>query len=402
MVSATALCTTLALTVAAADGQAAAARVTRPDFRAQLSPRLRASVGPKAIPAAQRRRRRRPGCGSSCRQLGGVGGTLGQCTPGADGEAVASVASATTLRFRAGDFFPARGDLVLASVEGFGPADAAVGAPPGWTPIPGADGGGSGHHLHVFYRIVTAGNENSTVTPMFTSSVSQPMYGVLVDFMGISATNSVEAAAAQLNSGQSTSVTAPSTTPTWGDSLLVFIGGAGTATSWALPPGMHAPTPPLQSSVGQRAPLVVATQRWPTATASGSRTATISDASASVGALVALNYPLPVACPRVRVLTRHFSETRDGSRLIYARMTCVWAAPCHGAFEGLDDNFRKLAASDFSIPAGATRTVPIAVTPFGQKSLQRHHKQHLAVFVWAFTAVRQPVLAGTGYWSISQ
>ena len=44
----------------------------------------------------------------------------------------------------------------------------------------------------------------------------------------------------------------------------------------------------------------------------------------------------------------------------------------------------------------------VAVTPFGQKSLTRHHKQHLAVFVWAFTAVRQPVLAGTGYWTINQ
>ena len=165
---------------------------------------------------------------------------------------------------------------------------------------------------------------------------------------------------------------------------------------------MRSPTPPLESSLSPRVPLVVATQRWPTAAASGVRTATISDPGTSVGALVALSYPLPVACPRVRVLTRHFSETRDGSRLIYARMRCMWSAPCHGAFEGLDDSFRKLAASDFSIPAGATRTVPIAVTPFGQKSLQRHHKQHLAVFVWAFTAVRQPVLAGTGYWTISQ
>jgi hypothetical protein len=228
------------------------------------------------------------------------------------------------------------------------------------------------------------------------------MYGVLVDFMGISANGSVEAAAAQLNSVPSTSVTSPSVTPTSGNSLLVFIGGAGAATSWSLPPGMHPPTPPLQSSLSRRVPLVVATQRWPTAAASGTRTATISDSGSSVGALVALNYPLPVACPRVRVHTRHFVETRDGSRLVYARMTCVWTAPCRGAFEGLDDRFRKLAASDFSIPAGATRTVPIAVTPFGQKSLKRNHRQHLAVFVWAFTAIGQPVLAGTGYWNISQ
>src|SRR5207245_4721421 len=114
--------------------------------------------------------------------------------------------------------------------------------------------------------------------------------------------------------------------------------------------------------------------------------------------LIGVNFAEPTTCPRIRILTHDYKPTRDG--LIRARLKCVWAAPCVGAFEGVDleDRFRvpKIAASDFSIPAGQTRTVLVALTPGGERALRRHRKLGFDVFVWVFTAAHQFVVAGGG------
>jgi hypothetical protein len=96
------------------------------------------------------------------------------------------------------------------------------------------------------------------------------------------------------------------------------------------------------------------------------------------------------------VVSHRFRPNRHG--ILYVRMTCRWTASCRGAFEGVDleDHFAtpKIAASDFTIPAGTTRSVPIALTRGGLRALKRHHKLAFDVFVWAYTSAHQIVVAG--------
>jgi hypothetical protein len=105
---------------------------------------------------------------------------------------------------------------------------------------------------------------------------------------------------------------------------------------------------------------------------------------------------MPINCPRVKVLSRRFQPDRHG--ILSVRMACHWTATCPGAFEGVDleDHFAtpKIAASDFTIPAGRTKVVRIATTRAGFRALTRHHKLAFDVFVWAYTSAHQIVVAG--------
>jgi hypothetical protein len=96
------------------------------------------------------------------------------------------------------------------------------------------------------------------------------------------------------------------------------------------------------------------------------------------------------------VLSHHFQPNRHG--ILFVKMSCHWTATCRGAFEGVDleDHFPtpKVAASDFTIPAGKTRSVPIATTRAGFKALKRHGKLKFDIFIWAYTSARQIVVAG--------
>ncbi|MFL5824029.1 MAG: hypothetical protein ACJ764_11365 [Solirubrobacteraceae bacterium] len=333
---------------------------------------------------------RRPGCRSRCRSLGGVGGTDGACFQTAQYGGSANVSDSRTLTIKIGSgFFPATGDLLLAAVA----SEQAVTPPEGWRTFStvGADGG----LVEVFYKVA---GERIPGTYKFTSARAQSMTGAFLFADGVDAKDPIEGDAYGAGASSGRSVTAPSITPSNPDSLLVFVGAARSQVKWTAPEGMKG----INLNVfdqPQASRLGLAIQRWHPASATGDRTATISASENHNGQLLALHYPEPITCPRVKVLTRRFRPNRHG--ILDVRMKCQWTAKCQGAFEGVDmeDNFftpPKIAASDFTIPAGATRTVPIAVTRRGMKSLKRHHRLRLDIFVWAWTSANQPVIAGAG------
>jgi hypothetical protein len=313
---------------------------------------------------------------------------------------VASVTDSRVLKLPLSNGPPAPGDLVLAAIASRGAVNADVTAPAGWSRLPSAQADAPDERLQVFFKIARA---REPISYTFTAASAQTMSAGLIEIMGASPTAPIAAAAAQVNSTAARSVGAPSISPASANTLLVFLGATTRATGWKAPQGMKLEDLGANPDSPPRRPIAIATQRWRPPTATGQRTATIATAQPSLGALIGVNLAAPIGCPTVRILTHHYKPTPDG--LIRARLKCVWAAPCVGAFEGVDmeEQFPvpRIAASDFSIPAGQTRTVPVALTPGGRRALRRHHTLHFDVFVWAFTASKQFVLAGGGAYKIT-
>jgi len=119
----------------------------------------------------------------------------------------------------------------------------------------------------------------------------------------------------------------------------------------------------------RRSRIGLAHQWWPTATATGTRTAAISSQAPNIGELMALNFPAPTTCPKIRILNR-FLDRRKGrlfranaSGLISVRLKCEWSEPCVGALGLMHPT--PVAAGDFELPAGATRTVRISTCKRG-------------------------------------
>ncbi len=352
---------------------------------------LLAAVALTGAVASASSHRRRPGCGRSCRQLGGLGGTEGACLQDAYYIGSANASDSKLLKMRIRAEYPATGDLMLAVVT----SEQGVKPPHGWSVNSSSTGttGGQTQTVQIFYRFA-ANRTSSSFT--FTSSTPQPISGALIAAMGVSRRQPFDYRSGTATIGPpSRSVTAPSITATSGHSLLLFVGTAGRKVSWTAPGGMK----PLyldSFATPSANRLGIATERWRPAAATGNRKATISASSPAYGELIALHYPSPITCPKVKVLSHQFQPNRRG--LLFVKMRCNWTARCRGAFEGVDleDHFPvpKVAASDFTIPAGETRSVPIAMTRAGSKALRRRGKLKFDIYIWAYTSARQIVVAG--------
>lgn len=337
--------------------------------------------------------RRRPGCGRSCRQLGGLGGTEGACLQDAYYIGNASVSDSNALTIKIKAEYPATGDLMLAVVT----STRGVRPPAGWLASSTASGttGGQMQTVQVFTRF--AGDRVASAY-RFTSGTRQPISGALIAAMGVSHRQPFDYKTATASIGPpSRVVRAASVSPTARHSLILFIGTASRRVRWTAPSGMK-PINLNSFGTATASRLGIATQRWGPAAATGGRQAEISAPSPAFGMLIALHYPAPITCPKVKVVSHRFQPNRQG--ILFVTMGCHWTARCHGAFEGVDleDRFPtpKIAASDFSIPAGQTRSVPIAMTRAGFKALKRHRKLKFDIFVWAFTSAHQIVVAGEG------
>ena len=332
--------------------------------------------------------RRRPGCGSRCRNLGGIGGSNGACFENAGVSGSAAVADSRRLKISIDGPFPSQGDVMVAAIASRGH----VSPPSGWTAVAGGGPPLPGGELQVFYRVA---GDRVAESYTFTAPSAQRISGALLDVSGAAQKHPISVFSTQSNPS-SRSVTAPSIGPLHRDSLLLFIARTSRGVKWTAPRGMKTILPdPFGPKQASR--FSIATQRWHPAKATGTRTATISRAASSTAALLAVHYPEPITCPRVKVLSRHFQPNRHG--ILRVRMTCQWTARCRGAFEGVDleDHFPtpKIAASDFSIRAGATRTVRIALTRRGFRALKRHHKLAFDIFVWVQNSAGQYVVAGS-------
>lgn len=316
---------------------------------------------------------------------------MGACLQDAYYIGNASVSDSKALEIKIKAEYPSTGDLLLAVVT----STSGVRPPRGWSASTRLSGttGGQTQTVQVFYRF--AGNRTAS-SFSFTSPTRQPISGALIAAMGVSHRQPFDYRSTRATIGPpSRSVRAAGITPTSTDSLILFIGTASKKVKWTAPPGMK---PINLDAFGTQSAnrLGIATQRLRPARATGGRTASISAVSPGLGQLIALHYPAPITCPKVKVLSHHFQPNRHG--IMFVRMRCNWTANCRAIFEGVDleDRFPtpKIAASDFTIPAGQTRSVPIAMTRAGSQALRRHGTLRFDIYIWAYTSAHQIVVAG--------
>jgi hypothetical protein len=275
---------------------------------------------------------------------------------------------ASVLRFNTDRFaflghltFP--GDLLVAAVMTEG---ATITPPAGWHAMPGGDvPNGASQRLQLFYSIPVALSKQGTETfgdsdYEFAASSSQTLTGTLISLVGVSQEDPVDAAAGAASATASAAVAAPSITPTSATTRLIFVGAATPAPTWTAPGGMRL----VEAEDGDTHPssgLGVAYQWWRTATATGTRTATISSPAASIGGLIALKVPGPTTCPKLRVLNPrrgHTLQFRTTKGVVPVRLKCAWSRRCVGAFGLVSPT--ALVSGDFSIAAGRTRTVRLS------------------------------------------
>lgn len=318
---------------------------------------------------------------------GTQGGGGGACSNTPFPAGGGSVSGSKVLTVRIDSSFISRGDLLLAAVSSQGHLT----VPSGWSAVSGTGPASSGVRLQVFYKI--AGGRVSS--PSFTASTPQRMSGEVLDVQGVSSGHPIGASGGQVNPS-SDSVSAPSVAPASRDSLLVFAGATAAKPKWTVPTGMN---PQYLSGSSEPVHLFMATESWHPAGGTGSRSARISRAAPSVGQLIALHYSEPATCPNVKVLSHRLPASARG--IVSVRMRCAWAAACHGWFEGGGEVSKVsghtfygpplIALSQYSIPAGQARTVPIALTSHGRRELKKHHSLPIGVELWAMRSNGQLV-----------
>jgi hypothetical protein len=172
------------------------------------------------------------------------------------------------------------GDLLLCALHVAGGSGVTITPPPEWTSVLATNDGATAR-LEVFRARYLDG---FSATHTFTFSASGACVAQTIVYGGVEQAAPVDAAAGQANAS-STSSTAPSVTTTKGSALLVAF--------WAPSAGARTATPPVgmterADTQGAALALSVADAIQASAGASGTKVATLSGASASIGQLVAL------------------------------------------------------------------------------------------------------------------
>jgi hypothetical protein len=298
------------------------------------------------------------------------------------------------MTLRAGDFVVVAGDLLVAAIETEG---AAIKPPRGWQKVPGGDTSRRGQRLQIFSSIPVPLSEPEKFGPLkysFTASSRQALSGVLIGFGGADQAQPISAAIGAANRGKSTRVVAPSLSPGTGTAQLLFVGATDSARAWTPPAGMKS----VKSS-SSRTAIKLAHQLWTTADSTGKRTAKISRAAASIGALIALKVPLPTTCPTMRILNPRVGKrvrvggqlvqplqfAADAEGVISVVVQCTWTQPCIGAITL--DVPSVVAAGDIEVAPGETSTVTLGLCgsvvecPFGDAPPSAPPGDPLGVFV---------------------
>ena len=174
------------------------------------------------------------------------------------------------------------GDVMVAGVGIRGAPT--VTPPAGWTLIR-RDAAGTDTTQALYSRVVTGGEPASYVWS-FSSSV--PAAGGIVDYQGVDTTTPVDVSGAAVQTTASTSILAPSVTTTGaGDRVVGFFAISGT-NSITPPAGMTERGEASSSAGSSHTTWEGSDFTQTTAGATGTRTATATNAHANVGALVAL------------------------------------------------------------------------------------------------------------------
>ena len=210
---------------------------------------------------------RRPGAGGSSFTSGNTSGNLTIARPS---DAVA-------------------GDVLVAGMTWEGDHNTFTpSAPSGWTLV--RRNGDNAVGQFVYSRVLTASEPSSyTWTGRSTNAA-----GAIVAFSGVDTTAPVNVHAGQVNSTNS-QIIAPSITTTRANILLVGVFGIVSTQTLSAPAGMSAIWSGSSSGTGGSSVQVStlgADEAWATPGATGSRTATATGGSRSIGQLIALQPPL--------------------------------------------------------------------------------------------------------------
>jgi hypothetical protein len=163
---------------------------------------------------------------------------------------------------------------------------ASVTPPSGWTLVRGDSYVGQLWSQSIYYHVVT-GTEPANYT--WNVSTQDKLAIVIVAYSGVDSENPINANNGQ-NNANSTTITAPTVTPTKNNSTLLWIFGvraAATITGQAgLTPRVSANTNLTPAT--SNASVLVAEETQTTAAATGTRTATADNGGPNTGAVVAL------------------------------------------------------------------------------------------------------------------
>ena len=179
------------------------------------------------------------------------------------------------------------GDFLLATIVHDGGQAANITAPAGWIAAPQTDyWNTNSERTRVLYKFAGA-FEPGAYTFTVASSWPQDVLGGITAFTGVDRAMPINASLGQVNPSSS-QVTAPSISPTWRNTRLVFVGGSITPATWTPPFGM-AERFELRSSGTYPASMEMATQPYHRTGPTGQRIATMSSAYSNVAVLLALN-----------------------------------------------------------------------------------------------------------------
>jgi len=181
------------------------------------------------------------------------------------------------------------GDLLLAAIVHQGGIYANVGPPPGWTAVPSTDRyyDPTGPRTRIYYRVAKV-SEPISYRFTISSDFPQDMVGGITAFTGVDPAKPINVAAGQANASGGYQVTAPSVSPSWRNTRLVFVGASGDSATWTAPAGMDERFE-LSSTGTYEATMELATQPLALSGATGQRKATMSIWWPSIGVLLALN-----------------------------------------------------------------------------------------------------------------
>jgi len=209
--------------------------------------------------------------------------------PGIRGHVTASASDTTSGLTISRPASSMAGDLLLAAIVHQGGVYADVGTPPGWTAVAATDlyYDPTGPRTRLYYRVAT-GSEPTSYRFTISSGFPQDMVGAITAFTGVDPSKPINVAAGQSNASGGYEVTAPSVSPSWRNTRLVFVGASGDPATWTPPPGT-AERFELSSAGAYEATMEVATQPLASNGATGQRKATMSIWWPSIGVLLALN-----------------------------------------------------------------------------------------------------------------
>jgi hypothetical protein len=216
-------------------------------------------------------------------------------------------------------------DVILASISISGGSAVTFTAPSGWTSIQNTNTAGNEIKTQSWYKVAGA-SEPSTYTWSWTGN--QRAVGVIFSYANVDTSSPIDTSGSQANTS-STTITAPSITPT--GSADVLVGFFGVANSSTITSTLTDETYATIKGTSSLASIRGADTQLSASGATGTKTATAGTAGVSVGQLVALT---PAVANLTQASHRWFSDTTPQAGIGWVAHTDAvdnnWVAAAYG------------------------------------------------------------------------